>query len=97
MMPADWVLTTLIVRLFADLLIVHNLFTMRLIVPANLRLRLVLDCAIFYFIVSAVAQLLLDLVNPASASLWVIIVGTPTLIFLAGSLIRANRRMSHLK
>lgn len=93
----DWIFGSLIVREFCDLLIIHNLFTLRLLTPPTLRLRRALDCMMFYFFVSAVAQLLFDLVSPAVASLWVVWVGTPALVALALLLIRANRGMNNFQ
>ncbi len=93
----DVVLTSLIVRQFCDLLIIHNLFTLRVLTPRALKLRRALDCLIVYFFVSATAQLLFDLANPASASAWVVWIGTPVLVVLALMLIRANRGMSDFR
>lgn len=96
MTNVNWVLVSLVIREFADLLIIHNLFTLRLIVLPQLRMRRWIDCLIVYFIVSAVAQLLFDLVNPPTASLWVMWVGTPALLTVALTLMRANRGVSKL-
>lgn len=96
MSNVNWVIFTLVIREFADLLIIHNLFTLRLILLPQLRMRRWIDCLIVYFFVSAVAQLLFDLVNPPTAALWVMTAGTPALVIVALTLMRANRGISRI-